>query len=382
MKKKKIVVIYATYGSGHKAIANYIDSYISSVDKNYEILKIDLLDYAMPYLGKMSKVANEFLMLRVPTMWSALYQSSNYDISGKISLKIQMNLFKNKNLQKLITDFNPDIAICTHFFGGELIKKYEKKGLIKTNIVTIITDYDPHTFWTSHPRKQDYYIVGAEPLKKQLMQCNICEDHIYATGIPINPVVTDSFDVIKFKTKYHFDNDKLTCIFFGGGGNGSMASIPYLRTIIRSKLDMNIVFIAGKNEKCYKKAQTMVKNSGMKNINVIGYATNVPELLQIADFVITKPGGVQTTECMYYKKPMVLFNSSGGQENANYRFLVDKGYAKMFRTHFFFGLFLMKIYHNPDLILSMQDNFKSSTAQESMEHVYQLLEKIYQENAK
>lgn len=380
--KKKIVIIYATYGSGHKAIANYIDSYLTSVDKDYEILKIDLLDYAMPYIGRISKVVNEFFMLRMPFVHNAVYQTSNYELSGRISSKISMNLFKNKKLRDKIAEFNPDIAICTHFFGAELIKSYEKKKLIKPIIVSIITDYDPHVFWINHPRKQDYYIVAADSLIKPLLDFGLDRKQIKSYGIPINPIVTNSFDVLKFKRKYHFDNDKLTCVFFGGGGNGSLASLAYLKMMVHDELDLNIIYITGKNERCRKKAESLVREYNATNVKVLGFANNVPELLQISDFVITKPGGVQVTECLYFKKPMILINSSGGQENANYRFLEENGYGKMFRTHFFFEIFLRKVVRDPSNILKLRSNFNKNKAETSMEKLHYLIEEIYSKKKK
>ncbi|MBO4246054.1 MAG: glycosyltransferase [Bacilli bacterium] len=375
--KKKMVLLYATYGSGHKAIANYINNYFNDHNNSYEILLIDVLDYAMPYLGRFSKWANETLMLKFPSLWNIVYQSSNYHLSGKISADISMNLFKNKQLEKLICDFNPDICLCTHFFGAELVKRYIKKGMIDPTIVNIITDYDPHQFWINHPRSKDYYVVGSNDVKQSILSLSKIEpDHIMPFGIPIHPVVPDNFNVIKAKKKYLIDNDNLTCVFFGGGGNGSLASLKYLKRLIKSNLPLNVIFITGKNEKCKKKADNLVEEYNADNVIVLGFCNNVPELLQLADFVITKPGGVQTTECIYFGKPMILINSSGGQENANYKYLVELDYAKKFKTVFFFNRYLKKICREPKIILSKRDNINENTAKESMQKLYGLVEEI------
>ena len=375
--KKKMILIYATYGSGHKAIANYISSYFKEHNKDYDILMIDLLDYALPYLGKMSKWANETLMLKLPQIWNMVYKSSNFYLSGTISSDISMNLFKNKQLEELIVDYNPDLVLCTHFFGAELIKRYIKKGLMDTSLISIITDYDPHQFWITHPRSNDYYVVGSKEIKSLLVSStNIKEDHIMPYGIPINPIIPDNFDVLKLKKKYHFDNNLLTCVFFGGGGNGSNASIPYIKQLIKSNLPLNIIFITGRNEKCRRKVEALVNDYDASNVLVLGYATNVPELLQLSDFVITKPGGVQTTECIYFSKPMILINSSGGQENANYKYLVEMDYAKRFRTVFFFNHYLKKVCREPKIILNKKDNINEKTAKEAMHKLYDLVEKI------
>ncbi len=377
--KKRILLLYATYGSGHKAIANYIESYFNQ-KSDYEILKIDVLDYALPFLGKLSKKMNEFLMLRMPYIWSIVYNSTGFGIGKDLGMKLSMTLFKNKILTETIKNFNPDLAICTHFFGPELIKKYNDKKITNSRIITIITDYETHGYWIVNRREEDYYIVGSNSEANYMVKKGFNRKHIKVYGIPINPIINDDFDIEKYKKRFHFYNYNLTCLFFGGGGNGSLSSISYLKKLISRHLDLNIIFIAGKNDACKKKAERLIKSYKAKNIKVLGYVTNVPELLQLADFVITKPGGVQTTECIYYKKPMILINSSGGQENANYHFIEDMGYGKMFKTNLFFGSYIRKIIAEPHLILDKKKNFNTANADKSMASLFKLATDILNDN--
>ena len=121
MKKKKLIP-YATYGSGHKAIAEYIKNYFES-NGEYECMTIDLLQYALPILGTFTKISNQTLMTKFPFLWSLLYFSFDNKLSTYISSNITLKIFDNKKLKKIITDFNPDISIATHFFGTDIIDK-------------------------------------------------------------------------------------------------------------------------------------------------------------------------------------------------------------------------------------------------------------------
>ena len=49
---KKILIMYATFGNGHRAIAKYIEEYFKSRDEEIEIKNIDILSYITPFINK------------------------------------------------------------------------------------------------------------------------------------------------------------------------------------------------------------------------------------------------------------------------------------------------------------------------------------------
>lgn len=113
---KKVLILYATYGSGHKTIAEYIKKHFEESGE-YQCLTIDLIAYSIPIIGTISKKTNELLMTKLPSIWSLIYFSFNNKISAYISGNVSSGLFNNKKLQKTIKEFNPDITIATHFFN-------------------------------------------------------------------------------------------------------------------------------------------------------------------------------------------------------------------------------------------------------------------------
>ena len=118
--KKRILIPYATYGSGHKTIANYIKKYFEE-NGDYECLTIDLINYSLPIIGTFSKKLSECLMTKLPSIWTLLYFTFDNKLSSYISGKINIKLLDNKRLRNDIIRFNPDITIATHFFGKLII---------------------------------------------------------------------------------------------------------------------------------------------------------------------------------------------------------------------------------------------------------------------
>ena len=94
--KKKILIIYASYGNGHKAIGKYIERYFLAQNPNLEIKCVDLMDYAMPLIGKISQKVNSFFMLKTPLIHDMFYKGSNTVIGGYVVDHISTVLFKNK----------------------------------------------------------------------------------------------------------------------------------------------------------------------------------------------------------------------------------------------------------------------------------------------
>ena len=370
--KKRILLTYAMYGNGHRAIAEYIEKYFKKQNPELEILAIDLLRYSMPVIGRISQKLTDFFLLRFPLGWSFFYDTSDNRISGTIANSISMNLFKNKRMKKVITDFNPDLTISTHFFGSGLIDRYNRKGITHSKLITVVTDYEAHRLWLNGHKKEDAIIVGDKDEVSYLVKKGVRKEIIKPIGIPIHPVTNTKFNVEAAKKKYGLSGFRPICLFFGGGGNGGTHSLPYIKKIIKSDLNIDFLFVAGKNQEAKKKVDKWIKEYGVDNIKTFGFVNNVPELLQICDFVISKPGGAQTTESLYFKKPVIMINCSGGQERANYKYFEKNGYGKRFKTSFMFMSYIRTLSENPEMIDIMKDNMKKNDNHEAMAKLYDI----------
>lgn len=118
--------------------------------------------------------------------------------------------------------------------------------------------------------------------------------------------------------------------FFGGGeyGIGKSKTINILNTIAKSNYDIQVIAIAGKNEKLKEAFENIViENNKQNSIKVLPFTNKVPELMSISDLVITKPGGLTTSESLASSLPMIVINPIPGQEEQNAEFLENNGAA-------------------------------------------------------
>ena len=62
--------------------------------------------------------------------------------------------------------------------------------------------------------------------------------------------------------------------------------------------------------------------------NILGFVPNMHEPMAVADLIITKPGGLTTSEALALGKPLFILNPIPGQEAANRDFLLQHGAAE------------------------------------------------------
>ncbi len=380
--KKKILITYCLYGNGHRAVAEYIENYFKKQDPELEILTIDLLKYSIPVIGSLSQKATDFFLLKFPMGWSFIYNLFDNKISSEIASYMSSGLFRNKRMKKVITDFDPDLTISTHFFGSSLIDLYNRKGYTHSKLITVVTDYEAHALWLKGYKKEQAIIVGDKDEVKYLVKKGVDPKIIKPIGIPIHPTTSDDFDVSDAKRKYGFTGNRPICLFFGGGGNGGVLSLPYIKAIIKANLNIDFIYVAGKNQNSKAKVDSWIEEYGVSNVKTMGYVNNVPELLQMCDFVVSKPGGAQSTESLYFKKPIIMINCSGGQEVANYKYFCKNGYGKRFRFSFTFMNYMKEISNHPEIIQKMRNNMKKNTSEKAMSKLYDIAIPILKDKKK
>ena len=168
MEKKRVLIIYATYGSGHKTVANYIYNYFNEKGK-YEVKVMDIMDYGN-IIGNISKkVFEQNFKHRSSLVFTTLYKIFDRKSTTVGYKSVTRALFHNKKLKEDIVSYNPDLIIASHFFGATIGGIYNKKGLINSKIISIITDFKSHELWIKDINYMDALIVSNDIVKKELV---------------------------------------------------------------------------------------------------------------------------------------------------------------------------------------------------------------------
>lgn len=379
--KKRILIAYASYGGGHKAVAEYVNEYLRKHDKDcsYDIRIIDVMDYANK-IGDLSKTLFEKnFQLKGNLIFNTIYEFFDLRITT-ISYKFITRALFSKKLEDYIIDFNPDILISSHFFASIMMEILNRKYNKKIKIMTIITDYNSHKMWLKNRNKSSAYIVSNEIVKQQLINDGIKESKIYPYGIPLSSQFNEKVvDINQIKQSYEINNDYPIYLFFAGGGMGASFSYDYLKKILELRLPVNIIFVCGNNEKLKNRTEYLIKNRNYENVKVLGYTHDVVNLMNISSLIITKPGALILTESLELKRPLLLIPGNGGQENYNAKFIKKSGFGILCKNAKQTAKLIQKVYNNPKSLSKIKDNMLHYEGNKSTEKIYKLISKLLEE---
>lgn len=345
---KKILIFYGSYGAGHLSAARSIKDCIDNNYNNTETKIVDCIEYINKLLNKVTTKTYDELSKKMPWAWKKVYSNSQSGPLSKISNKAN-NIMAIK-LNKLIQDYNPDLIISTHPFSTQMCGYLKKKGKISCKIATVLTDYAPHNQWLVNSDYIDYFFVAHYGMKVQLEKENIAPEKIFATGIPLSNRFLANYNKDEILKEYNLDKNKKTVLFFAGGSSHFTSGNTYeiFESFIESFPNLQLLTITGHNPRLKKHFDELVHvTDTSSNVKVLSFTDKVPELMSISDLVITKPGGLTTTESLASGLPIIVINPIPGQEEENARFLEEQKVAIWLKKDDDIKAILTKLFSSP-----------------------------------
>ena len=323
---KKVLIFYAAYGGGHLSAAKSIQKYITENFTDVESEMVDCMKYINKPLEKVTTGAYREMAKKVPKLWGKVYFDSEKGLLSEISK--DSNKLMAKKLSKLINEINPDLIISTHPFSSQMASYLKGKGKIDCEIATILTDFAIHKQWLVGSEYTNNFFVSNDTMKNDMIDLGINENKIHVTGIPMSDRFFETFDKEAIYKMFNLNPDKKVILFFGGGefGLGKERTVQVLDSFVKKLTNFQLVAVAGKNEKMKEAFEELAKNNQAEDrVRVLGFTDKVPELMHISCLVVSKPGGLTTTETLASSLPMIIINPIPGQEEENAEFLESKG---------------------------------------------------------
>lgn len=275
--------------------------------------------------------------------------------------------FLSKKLEKFMTDYNPSFVIGTHSFAASMMSVLKKKGVLTCPMFGVVTDYTIHPFWES--TMLDYYVIPDSNLTASANRKGISTEKILPYGIPIKEIFGKSRSKEEAKKLLGLSEKSVVLIMMGSMGFGNMTEV--IEKVDSYDGDYQVVVICGNNEKA-KDAIDGV--SWEKEIRCLGFTTNVDEYMDAADIIITKPGGLTTSEAMAKHLPLILMNPIPGQEERNMEFLVNSGVAMNVSKVFPLESALYQFFECPWRRALMEEAARNIGKPNSTENLYKFVE--------
>ncbi|MBU4333361.1 MAG: glycosyltransferase [Candidatus Omnitrophica bacterium] len=319
-KKRRVLSMYITKVSGHRQATIAIQESLRQLDPGIEVPAINGFGYTYPILEKVVHNAYMSVIKTTPKVWDYLYDNPKI-VKKSQSIKNFLHKTSHEKIGRLFAKHSPNAVVCTQAFPCGMVADYKVEHKLDTVLVGVLTDFAPHSFWIN--QGVDYYIVPSVEAKERFVAKGISPDAVKVYGIPIRGKFASQLDKEPIAQKLGLDSNVPTILVMGGGhGLGPIKKI--VKALIKVEMNIQIVVLAGKNEKILKNIKSSVKKSE-KKILVFEFAHNIDELMELATLIITKPGGITSAECLAKGLPMVIVNSVPGQEMRNTDFLIKKG---------------------------------------------------------
>ncbi|MBR4172805.1 MAG: galactosyldiacylglycerol synthase [Clostridia bacterium] len=336
----KVLIMSVKAGYGHHSTANALKEYFSEKDIKCDML--DTFEYINPTLAESIDNGYLFSTKYVPKLYGKAYdkmdkRDERYDKRSLISV---LSKIVSHKLKDFIKAYNPDVIVGTHSYACMVMTYLREKNVISCPLVGIITDFTVHPFWES--TDLDYYVTADKMLDNQMRKKGIKSDKILPFGIPIRKNFTSKIPKAEARKQLGLDDKSTILIMMGSMGFGNI--LKEIEEIDKFDFDFQIICVCGRNKKMYKEISAHKWN---KNVVVYGFADNVDILMDSADCIITKPGGLTTSEFLAKHLPAVIMNPIRGQEDRNAEFLVNNGAAIMVTKTFGLDEALFELLNNP-----------------------------------
>lgn len=356
----RILIFYASYGGGHLSAANSIKSYIEQNYKDSIVEMCDCMKYINKPIEKITTDAYKIMAKDAPKAWGMIYKWS--DKGPIFHISNFNNEIMSKKLNKMFDEFKSDIVISTHPFSTQMSAYLKKIGKIDCKIASIMTDFASQNQWLVGHEYVDYIFVSNKEMRDDIIKKGVDSKKVFATGIPLSLRFQEKFDKDEIYKEFNLSPSKKTILFFGGGefGLAKETTTEVLKQFVENLQDKyQIVIISGKNDKIHQKFEKIVEEErAEKNAKVLGFTNKVPELMSISYMVVTKPGGLTSTESLSSNLPMIIINPIPGQEEENARYLEEKKVAIWLHDEDNFKEKIKQILENSNKIEEMKEKTK------------------------
>ncbi len=316
----KILILYAKYGGGHQFAAKALaESFTRQYGDDVEVILADGTGNA-GFKKSLSEAVYSIFTNRFNYLWAFFYWLNKF-LPILLITHFFGQILMIPELKRLINEHKPDKIVNTYFFGHFLnsILKFED---YKPGVFTVITDpFVFHPVWTLNQNQK--FIVYSKEAKNLAVTYGVKEEKLHTFG----PIIAKKFDqamnkqeIAEFREKMRIGSGKTILII--GGGEGLNHGFTILKTIAQENIEGNIVLVCGKNENLKRRAEELKSSLKRDSIYIYGFSTEVYELMNLADVIVTKAGPGIIFEAAKLEKPILINSYLWEQELGNKDFVV------------------------------------------------------------
>ncbi len=321
----KILILHASAGAGHKRAAQALEKGFNGVCPEAEIRVCDILDFTPSIFKKTYGESYLDVVKKVPELWGYMYSQSDKKALDPLRRKLRSFVNKTNTIEfsMFYREFAPDLVVCTHFMPLEIISTRIRKGKTDASLFCAVTDFAVHALWIME--NVDCYYVATEGAKRQIVRHGQPEDGVAVKGIPVDPVFAKGLSCEAARKQLMIDDGRPVALVLSGGF-GVGPAVELIKAVGESGMTCRLLVVAGSNQELKASAEAAARDISTP-VTVFGFVNNIHELMDASDLIISKPGGLTTSEVLAKGKPMLILDPIPGQEQRNCEYLLEAGAA-------------------------------------------------------
>ena len=286
--------------------------------------RLDIGKFFSPLHRKIVSDGYVKLVNHAPELWGMVFAKTDKPKMASALNRVRAMVPGSSRVRfaSYVRRFKPDVVLCTHYFPLETLNHMRRKrGGPRPMTVSVVTDFEAHALWMD--ACVDLYCVAAEETKARLVARGAVPEDVVVTGIPISPRFSAPMDTKAVRKSLGLRDDAPVLLVPSGGfGMGPLGAI--LAQLDKLERPFQTVVVTGRNEELRR---DLAAQDRKHPTHVLGFVTNMHELMAVSDLIITKPGGLTSSEALAMGKPLFILNPIPGQEAANSDFLLEHGAA-------------------------------------------------------
>ena len=319
----KVLFLSIPTGGGHHQAARAMERYF----EGREDVECRMLDMAENVNTALADAVSKGYILTTsvtPKLFGTIYDlldaRENPSTEASRTIRVLMSAFRKK-LCAYIDAFRPDVIVSTHPFCTITLNRAAKRHPISAKLISIVTDFTIHPFWEQ--ARSEYYVTASELLSYQALKKWSTVEQVLPIGIPVDPKFANKMPKEEARKALGAENKFTVLIMMGSMGYGT-STAEVLRTLDRMDEDFQILVVCGSNKKMKSRLDRM---KFTKEVKIFGFVNNVDVFMDACDCIITKPGGLSTSEALAKRVPILMLDPIPGQEDRNKEFLLNNGIA-------------------------------------------------------
>lgn len=312
----KVLILTAGFGDGHNTAAKNLA--LALREKGADVLVDDPCAVAAPRLNRNLQKFYRYVTTHSPELWHQIYLSTERQDFSRRNVPFMRK--PEAHVHELLREWKPDAVVSTY----PLYPYFCARAQSPPPSFTVITDsIHINAAWRKAPC--DHFLVTDETTRQSLLSAGLKELHVTTTGFPVHTDFAQLASLPPSEATLPF-----RVLYFPTSKKPEVRR--HMRAILRASPQVQLTVVLGRNTRTLHRRAKEVQLESPDRVKLLGWTTQVPQLLSQHHLVIGKAGGATVHEAIAACCPMLISHLVPGQEEGNLKLLQQIGAGQLTQT--------------------------------------------------